>query len=329
MDKELLKDLYINKGMSIRQIAEYLGIKRHIVNSFLIKYEIPIRSKSEAISLRLKNTPRDKSTYKTGPREKRSEPLTTYNLTKDNWEIKNIDLRADRKNIPCLFVNGQRVRTNDKVSFICEVTGKKTTKTAGYFLENPVLKSKGGKITESNYGRKMSDKGKKSISDANSGEKIKDYFEFTCPICNKTYQYRNIHRNRIKKYCSKECNIKAWIQAPEYKGEQNKLEKYFTTVLDEMNLEYKSQYLIKYYMVDFFLEKENLIIQIDGDYWHVNPTIHPEGAIGERQINNIKVDKAFNTYIEKYTNYKLLRIWESDIHKNLDKVKEQIKKALQ
>ena len=63
--------------------------------------------------------------------------------------------------------------------------------------------------------------------------------------------------------------------------------------------------------VDFFLPEYNLIIFVDGNYWHKRPQ-----AIGR--------DKGINIYL-KNAGYKVLRFWESDI-KNIKKLKQIIRK---
>jgi len=324
--KELFEDLYINKGMSMRQIATHLDLGKGMVDSYIRKFEIPKRSRAESITKRFENTPRKKTKQK--PRKKTARPWQTYELTEDNWEIQEINLRADRKGVKCLFIDGERVRGDDRVSFICKQTGEEAERRVFHFIQNPTFLSKSAVTSNTSRGRKQTEEAKRIIGEKNSGERIDTYFDFTCPVCGETFKYRDIQRNRIKKYCSKECQKTAFVSAPEFKGKMNKLEEYFCTILDSMGYKYKTQHLVKYYMVDFFFEDKNLIIQVDGDYWHTNPVKYPEGPTSERQIQNFKMDKKFKNYIDEYTNYNVMRIWESEINGDVEKVKRKIKKAL-
>lgn len=319
-------ELY-QQGLSIREIAQKFNVPKGRIEKVLVENNIPRRTKSESVALRLKNKPRNKSTYATGPR-KPPRDRSKYAITEDNWEIKSVDLRADRKNIICLFVDGKRIPRTDLVTFTCERTGEEVEKVVSNFIRNPVLKSRDVCIGEKHKGMKLSEQAKEIIGRKNSGQKITEYFNFTCPVCGETFRYRNTYKNKKKKYCSKECQMVVWVAAPEFKGEMNELEKYFCTILDDMGYVYKTQHIINYYHVDFFFEEKNIIIQIDGDYWHVNPKKYPKGPVGERQKQNAIIDKKFNNYINNHTNYKLMRIWESDIYNNLEDVKEEIKKAL-
>jgi very-short-patch-repair endonuclease len=51
INKEELEDLYINKKMSIRQIAKLYSVRYNSIQYWLIKFNIPIRSLSEADKL--------------------------------------------------------------------------------------------------------------------------------------------------------------------------------------------------------------------------------------------------------------------------------------
>jgi len=65
------------------------------------------------------------------------------------------------------------------------------------------------------------------------------------------------------------------------------------------------QYFIKSVgLVDFYLPELNMVIEVDGDYWH------------NRKIQIIK-DKKRNKRLEEL-GYSLFRFWQSDIYKSLD-----------
>jgi len=75
-----------------------------------------------------------------------------------------------------------------------------------------------------------------------------------------------------------------------------------------------------------------LLIEADGDYWHVNPIKYNESNIlTETQQKNVENDK-FKNKLAKDKLYNLIRFWESDIKKKnfkyvlFNKIKEYEKK---
>lgn len=322
----MIKELY-EQGLSIRQIAEQLNVPKGRIDKYLKENKIPKRSKSQSTALRLKNNPRDKATYATGPR-KPKKPVLTYALTKDNWEVKPVDLRADRKGVLCLFVDGKRIPQTDKVTFTCEVTGKEVEKVVSNFVRNPVLKSRNVCIGEKHKGKTISDKQRKQISENNSGEKITKYFDFTCPVCGETFKYRDIQRNRIKKYCSKECQLTIWAVAPAHLMNENQLERCFREEIENQGYIVETQKQFGYYPVDCYLPEIDIILQVDGTYWHGKPGLYEEDELDDNQKRHRVCDARFATYC-KNKELKYARVWQDDFYANPEKeIKEAIKKAL-
>lgn len=101
-----------------------------------------------------------------------------------------------------------------------------------------------------------------------------------------------------------------------YTKSENKL-KY---ILDKLNIEYIQQYKIKTHPFDFYLPKKNLLIEVDGDYWHCNKKtdkrfvdenfIHPHKKITTKEVR--KKDEE-NNMLAKENNYKIIRLWDSEI----------------
>lgn len=103
----------------------------------------------------------------------------------------------------------------------------------------------------------------------------------------------------------------------------SKLEKTFENILELLEIDYQRFFFAKeiraYY--DFYLPKYNIIIEVDGDFWHCNPnTIHNEPKY-DSQKKNIERDKVKNEWASQ-NNYKLLRFWENDINNNIKQVKQ-------
>lgn len=85
-------------------------------------------------------------------------------------------------------------------------------------------------------------------------------------------------------------------------------------ILSLNNIEFTQQYFISYenkiYFYDFYLPQYNLLIEVDGSYWHGNPKFYEK--LNETQNHAQKNDQIKNQ-IAKEKCFKLIRIWDSEI----------------
>jgi len=330
MTIEEIEDMYINQGMSIRQIAEYFNISKGAVDGYMKKFNIQKRNRLDAVDLRFATIPRKKAEFK--PRQKRAQPQKIFNLTDNNWEIKNTKLRADRQNVRCLYVDSVRARNTDKVIFICKESKIEVDKFVSNFLLNPVLISREIGIGKKHKGVKLNltQEQKDAISLRNSGEKITTYFDFTCPVCGETFKYRNILRNRKKKYCCKECQLTIWVAAGNKDKEENELERDFRTEIEKLGYKVETQKQFGYWPVDCYLPELDIILQVDGIYWHAKPEIYGDyfEKLDEHQQRHVASDKRFAIYC-KNKGLKYARVWQDDFRNDpVGEVDKAIKKAL-
>ncbi len=92
-------------------------------------------------------------------------------------------------------------------------------------------------------------------------------------------------------------------------------ERIFEKELIKNNICYKKQHPIyKICQVDFFIEP-NIIIFVDGDYWHANPLFYKDKKLTQAQLKNIKRDKMQNRLLE-WSGFKVFRFWENDLKAN-------------
>lgn len=100
--------------------------------------------------------------------------------------------------------------------------------------------------------------------------------------------------------------------------------------LDKLGVEYIWQFEAKdikrWY--DFYLPKHNLIIEIDGGYWHSDPRIVDEQHLNPTQKHNKRVDEYKNKWALMH-GIPIMRIWEKDIRETPIKVLECLKSRLQ
>lgn len=76
-----------------------------------------------------------------------------------------------------------------------------------------------------------------------------------------------------------------------------------------LGVEYIKQYDVPEILtVDFYLPEHNLIIEVDGCYWHNCPEHYPNNHKKKRGIDLVR------TEMMRLSGYKVLRIWEHDIN---------------
>lgn len=110
----------------------------------------------------------------------------------------------------------------------------------------------------------------------------------------------------------------------------SKLEKYFETeFLKKLRIKYQWQFEAKDIQrsYDFYLPDHNLLIEVDGDYYHVNPEIYEGKKLTPTQKHDLWVDKKKNEWALMH-GIPLLRIWESDIRKRPEEVMKILKSRL-
>lgn len=135
--------------------------------------------------------------------------------------------------------------------------------------------------------------------------------------------------NEIKKYLNKNIkSIKKRLRLLNLKkGRQpckNKLtytERWVMSMLKRLKIPFEFQKRIdytkynkkRYYIVDFAIN--DTIIEVQGTYWHGDPRVYNKNKLNSIQINNIKKDKIKKQVLESL-GYKLIYIWELDLHIN-------------
>ena len=165
-----------------------------------------------------------------------------------------------------------------------------------------------------------------------------------CDCCNKEIY---VAQNKLKKYTHFFCNEKCrqewyatdWSQRKEWREKKridavkilesgaisktnSKPQQIIDNILDKNNIKYEREKGFKYYCADNYLEN-NLIIEVQGDYWHANPLKY-DSSLNKMQYERIKKDKAKRTYIKKYHGIEILYLWENDIYNDLTKCENLI-----
>lgn len=135
-------------------------------------------------------------------------------------------------------------------------------------------------------------------------------------------------KNKVKKIRMRKSNGK--VVREHSKFGTSKLEKYFETeFLKKLKVKYTWQFEAKDIQrsYDFYLPEHNLLIEVDGDYYHVNPQIYEGKKLTPTQKHDLWVDKQKNEWALMH-GIPLMRIWETDIRKNPEIVMKALKERL-
>lgn len=125
-------------------------------------------------------------------------------------------------------------------------------------------------------------------------------FTRNCEVCGQPFEVMPKDSNSAR-YCSIECKQEAWIgQVRPYIGKRGPTqpEKDVQNALDQLKLDYVAQVPIGRYLVDFLLLDKQIVIEVDGDYWHSLP---------ESQKRDAQKDK----YLSR-SGYTVVRITETE-----------------
>lgn len=102
-------------------------------------------------------------------------------------------------------------------------------------------------------------------------------------------------------------------------------EREFKKLLKELKVPFEIQKIIGNKIFDFYIPHLNLIIEVDGCYYHGNP--EKFAVLNNMQKKNIRND-AFKDALAKGHGYSIERVWESDLKEKYEAVKERFKKIL-
>jgi G:T-mismatch repair DNA endonuclease (very short patch repair protein) len=96
------------------------------------------------------------------------------------------------------------------------------------------------------------------------------------------------------------------------KKTRTKPEVLFSEILDSLSITYDWQYRIGRYVYDFHIQQENLLIEVNGTFWHADPRFYDHSNLGKTQRRNVDRDmKKAMAALEK--GFRLAYFWEYDI----------------
>ena len=115
---------------------------------------------------------------------------------------------------------------------------------------------------------------------------------------------------------------KFWMNNPdkhpnrimEKRGFISSIEKKVKSILEEFHISFEPQWPILNYFVDFAVIDQKIIFECDGNYWHNLPGVPEYDEKRQKEIESL--------------GWKFIRFSETEINKNLSKIKEIIKNVI-
>ena len=158
------------------------------------------------------------------------------------------------------------------------------------------------------------------------GRKKDTKFTSTCPKCGKikTHKWSKVSPTQIKtlsetasKKMCKSCSNSVYYTLSK-KKQNTKPERELKNILKELNVKFEQPYKYKGYYFDFYLSELDILIEVDGNYWHGKGLNWEE--LNETQKNSRKNDvKKDKICLESQQS--LIRLWEDEINLNIVKDK--------
>lgn len=111
------------------------------------------------------------------------------------------------------------------------------------------------------------------------------------------------------------------------KKKKTKLEKKFESILKLIGIKSEFQYEFEKKFFDFYIPQKNILIEVDGDFYHCNPNSDHKFPKYQTQILTVNNDAVKNE-ICKNKNIRLLRYWEKDINERPEWIISELKRNL-
>ncbi len=109
---------------------------------------------------------------------------------------------------------------------------------------------------------------------------------------------------------------------------KNKLEQLVCDILDAHNIQYTFQFFLTKDSIcksyDFYIHNTNMLLEIDGDYWHGKDTAKNK----YKKYLEVQENDKFKTQLASDSGYTVIRLWESEIKENPNIVIKRIEPLL-
>jgi very-short-patch-repair endonuclease len=151
----------------------------------------------------------------------------------------------------------------------------------------------------------------------------------------------NVPHNWVGKYGERDCDkttiniygktsTQMLIDYSHHYSKKTDIEKMFEIILEELDIPHQCKYRIYdkekinfwFKEYDFLILNTNLLIEVDGDYWHGNKNVFSELSDFQKSV---QMDDRIKENFAISKGYDVVRFWGSDIKKNRYEVKNKLK----
>lgn len=287
-----LKENYTNPEISIEHISKFIGKSastiNHMANSLgLYKESNWSKEDFEIITLYYPTTPTEelqKSHFKDRTIQQIISFANRNGVFKDKEHQQLIKAKVARENIKHVKLSGENhPKWVKRVKVNCSYCGSSIERT-----ENKIKKSKNHYCNYSCMGNWMS---KNNVGENNSN-----------------YGNGKAWTEEMR-LSSAQRSIERLVNS-DFAFSRTKPETIVENMLDSLHIKHLPEFNCKYYLVDKYLPEHNLMIEIQGNFYHCNPTMN---LSNNRKNKIIRKDRSKNTYIKKYKGINILYLWEKDI----------------
>lgn len=118
-----------------------------------------------------------------------------------------------------------------------------------------------------------------------------------------------------------------YLIAQSHKMDRNptKPELLFMQILDELDIRYETQKIVSGKIFDFYIPVKNMLVETDGVYWHAKDV--EQKNMSQIQKKSVSNDKKKDV-IAKGLGYLIERVWEDDLEKDYEAVKNRFKNII-
>jgi len=275
--KELLYDLYIIKQLTIPKIASEIKVRKDITRRLLLLYNITLRTTKEHLAI-----PKHRQTLKDAISKVANTTKFRLMVSKNSkkmWSDRNykipykqleiMNTKEYKIKMRKIMLDRHRSEWHDKIKPLISNGLYKLWSENQQYRDKILSKL-----------REMREKSYEQLHEWR--ESIKDHVE--------AGTYSQFRENLIKS-TKMETRMSFCI---------SKQQVILYNLLKNLDINFIPEYNIGHYLFDCFLPDYNILIEVNGDYWHNQP-------------KTIRNDKAKSTYIEKYfPQYQLKYLWEHE-----------------
>lgn len=296
--KDLITELYYNKWYNIKEIQTLLNINQRDIKFLFITYGIKIRTSEENNNSKVKKVKTKQTLMANYGVDNPSKSSKIQDTKKDNYLVK---------------YDGKHWNATETVFNKRKTTNQKRYGSEHVF-QSDHFKEKNKETCLEVYGKEHH-----KIGDTASTYNL-------LSDTDKLLRNNKISKKITQNWDNLSDEVKAaklkQLNSAEDKGIRriSKIEKRFESLLINENIAYTTQKWISNFAYDFRVTGTNILIEVQGDYWHCNPNkysgefIHPTRKILAKDIWVYDESKRHNA--EKY-GYKVIYVWESEIKAGL------------